>query len=85
MKIRMSKSEAALLAAYLNKKFAERVAERGHSFTLKEFADEVGLKRSTLHRLMDERAMAKGIQYAQLKKLALKFGPEMLREIGLLD
>ena len=85
MKIQMTQTEAALLARYLNKKFAQRVLERGHGFTLTEFAVELGMKRSTVHRLMDERATQKGIQYAQLKALARSFGVEFLREMGLLE
>lgn len=83
MKIYMTTESANRLGKFLNRKFARRVEEAGHGFTMSEFAIEVGLKRSTLTRLMNEKTQVKGITLDHLRLLIKKFGRELLDELDL--
>lgn len=85
MFVRIAKSTMNMLASYLNKKYMERVVKHGRGYSVRKFAEEVGIQEGTMLRLLNEKTNVKGIELDNLKKLALAFGVEFLREIGLIQ
>lgn len=54
MRLRMSTEQWRSLARFLNSDYAKRVERFGHRYSTQQFAEDLGLARSTLLRFMDE-------------------------------
>lgn len=83
MIISFSPPMAHKLAEFLTKKFAQRVVSHGHTYTIRQFAEEIGIKPGTLRRMMDERVEVKGMELDHLAALIRAFGREFTDEFDL--
>ena len=73
-----------VLAEYLNRKYMERLAKEGRGYSLRAFAGELGINERTLARMMDETINMKGVQLANMQKIARVYKADFLRAMGLL-
>lgn len=74
----MTPKQSHSLARFLNRKYADRVADKGHGYSVKQFASDLGIKRSTLIRLMDERNVVEGMDTAVFLALYDEYGAEVI-------
>lgn len=82
MFVSFTKGMMNILFSYLNKKYMERSVKHGRGYSVRKFADEVGIKEGTMLRLLDESTDVKGMEIENLQKLTQHFGEEILRVLG---
>lgn len=83
LKIFFNKSMSNILAAYLNRKYMERLTKEGRGYSLRAFAKELDINERTLARMMDETVDLKGIQLENMQKLARVFKADFLKAMEL--
>lgn len=73
MFIYMTKDVALSVAKFLNARFSDRVAIEGHSFSVVQFAKEIGVERGTLLNMMNEKKVVQGVDSDVISALYAKY------------
>jgi AraC-like DNA-binding protein len=78
------KTMANILAEYLNRKYMERLAREGRTYSLRAFSKELGIKERTLARMMDQSVDLKGIRLENMQRISRVFKDDFLKAMGLM-
>ena len=78
----MAGAMAENVTEFLNRKRGEKIAALRRSYSIREFADDIGLDDSTLGRLMNHKVKFSGLEAETFQALYRAFGDEFLRVLG---
>lgn len=85
MKIVMTQDEYSDLADFMNDRFVARVKEAGHTYSIRQMAEEIGgdVSEVTVRRLLNKKAQNTNLETKTIRALVRKYGPVILTILNL--